>query len=268
MGCFKAREIVLGLSVRCRGEWKEIYDIIEKKKKIEDEEIQEAIRNQKSSFVCITDESFPNASKMSTNPFPLYYYGDISLPFLSKEADRHRNETPNSYQEKMMKKAHRRNDRAFQRRSCRRFWHGNWTGWHRDERSHASGSADHRRPRVGNRCPLPFRKTSTSTTIAAREKGSSFRNIPERPNLWRVTSPSATEYLPRQERYASSVGERYDPALPQPQDRPWNSGVISFPFLRREWGRPHQFPHPGWGETRLELRRHRGGNQRKFLAIS
>ncbi len=105
MGCFKAREIVLGLSVRCRGEWKEIYDIIEKKKKIEDEEIQEAIRNQKSSFVCITDESFPECLKnVYQPPFLLYYYGDISLLSRRRRLTAIGTRAPNSYQEKMMKK--------------------------------------------------------------------------------------------------------------------------------------------------------------------
>lgn len=102
---FKARDIVLALSVKCRGEWKDIYDIIEKKKRISDEEIQDALRNLNSSFVCITDDSFPDCVKsVYQPPFLLYYYGNYSLVSRKRKLAAVGTRTPSEYQEKMTKK--------------------------------------------------------------------------------------------------------------------------------------------------------------------
>lgn len=102
---YTAREIVLGLSVKNQGEWKDIYATIEKKKRIQDEEIEEAVRSLKSSFVCITDESFPECLKtVYQPPFLLYYYGDYSLLNKSKRLTAIGTRSPTPYQEEMTKK--------------------------------------------------------------------------------------------------------------------------------------------------------------------
>lgn len=102
---FKAREIVLALSVKHQGEWKAIYETIEKKKRIQDEEIQQAIRDQKSPYICITDESFPGCLKsVYQPPFLLYYYGNFSLLLKRKRLTVVGTRSPTAYQEEMMKK--------------------------------------------------------------------------------------------------------------------------------------------------------------------
>lgn len=102
---FRARDIVLALSVKCQGEWKDIYDIIEKKKRIADEEIQNAISDQKSSFVCITDDGFPDCVKsVYQPPFLLYYYGNFRLLSRKRKLTAVGTRVPSDYQEQMTKK--------------------------------------------------------------------------------------------------------------------------------------------------------------------
>lgn len=75
-----AREIVLALSIRCDGEWKSVYDIILKKKRLTDEEAKEAILKEKAPYKAIVDKDYPDFFKnVYQPPFLFYYYGNYDL---------------------------------------------------------------------------------------------------------------------------------------------------------------------------------------------
>ncbi len=69
---FRARDIVLALSVKCQGEWKDIYDIIEKKKRIADEEIQNAISDQNPPLSASPTMASRIVSSPSISPLSFY----------------------------------------------------------------------------------------------------------------------------------------------------------------------------------------------------
>lgn len=76
----KARDIVLALSIRCHGEWKDIYDIVAKKIQFTDEEFQKEILKEKAPFFAITDDEYPDYFKsVYQPPFLLYYYGNLDI---------------------------------------------------------------------------------------------------------------------------------------------------------------------------------------------
>ncbi|MCH3966920.1 MAG: DNA-protecting protein DprA [Bacilli bacterium] len=75
-----AREILLTLSFKYKGDWMKIYEAIKKKEPIKDEEKKEAIDKTKANFVTLVDPDYPEFLKtISQPPFLFYYYGDKSL---------------------------------------------------------------------------------------------------------------------------------------------------------------------------------------------
>ena len=75
-----AREILLTLSFKYKGDWMKVYEAIKKKEPIKDEEKKEAIDKTKANFVTLVDPDYPEFLKtISQPPFLFYYYGDKSL---------------------------------------------------------------------------------------------------------------------------------------------------------------------------------------------
>lgn len=99
----KARDIILALSVRCHGEWKDIYEIVVKKIQFTDEEFQKEILKEKAPFFAITDDEYPDYFKsVYQPPFLLYYYGNLDIlnkgPRLTVVGTR----KPNDYQNEVL----------------------------------------------------------------------------------------------------------------------------------------------------------------------
>lgn len=73
-------ETLLTLSIKCKGEWHNLYDLIKNKYKPNDEEIEQAKASCKSNYFSILDERYPDKLKtINKPPILVYYYGDISL---------------------------------------------------------------------------------------------------------------------------------------------------------------------------------------------
>ena len=77
---YEGREILAYYCIKHQGKWDEIYDAINRKEKIDDEEFFKIIRNIKSPYISMLDEEYPEYLKWTYKPpFVLFYYGDISL---------------------------------------------------------------------------------------------------------------------------------------------------------------------------------------------
>ena len=75
------RKALLYVSLKCKGDWVQMYKFItEKLKTIPYKELEEVEKKIRCNYVTIFDEEYPRALKhLSNPPMVLYYYGDISL---------------------------------------------------------------------------------------------------------------------------------------------------------------------------------------------
>ena len=77
---YTAREVLLALSVKHKGDWNKIYRDILRKVPLKDEEVIEAKEKVKCPYITILDNEYPSALKDSYSPpFLIYYYGNYSL---------------------------------------------------------------------------------------------------------------------------------------------------------------------------------------------
>ena len=76
----EGRNLLLYLSIKYEGDWDKIYCAIKAKEKISKEEVEEVVSTNKTPFITIIDDDYPNALKnIYKPPFVLFYYGDLSL---------------------------------------------------------------------------------------------------------------------------------------------------------------------------------------------
>ena len=76
----EGRNLLLYLSIKYEGDWDKIYFAIKAKEKISKEEVEEAVSTNKTPFITIIDDEYPDALKnIYKPPFVLFYYGDLSL---------------------------------------------------------------------------------------------------------------------------------------------------------------------------------------------
>ena len=79
----KAREILLTLAIKHKGDWNGIYTELQAKPQLSEEEINKAldIVNSKGiKFITLVDEEYPNGLKNSFKPpFVLFYYGNKEI---------------------------------------------------------------------------------------------------------------------------------------------------------------------------------------------
>lgn len=73
-------EILLYFSLKYQGDFKKIYQALQNKEKINENEKLELLKNLKSSYTTIVSDDYPESLKqINCPPFVLYYYGDLSL---------------------------------------------------------------------------------------------------------------------------------------------------------------------------------------------
>ncbi len=76
----EAREVLIYLSTIYKGDWNKIFEAIFTKKPIDEKEIKEVIKNQKSKAVTCLDDDYPQQLKpIQKPPFVLFYHGDLSI---------------------------------------------------------------------------------------------------------------------------------------------------------------------------------------------
>jgi len=73
----RGRDIIAGITIYHKNDWKSVYNAIQEKQFIEDEELKELISGLKGNFITIIDEDYPEEFK--TIKFPPF------VIFLSKE---------------------------------------------------------------------------------------------------------------------------------------------------------------------------------------
>lgn len=75
-----ANEILCYESIKCKGDWQEIYKNIQNREIIDEEECRKVLNNCKRKFITILDNNYPeNLKNVFRPPFVLFYEGDISL---------------------------------------------------------------------------------------------------------------------------------------------------------------------------------------------
>ena len=82
MSTFKTRDIVITISMHCRGDYSKMIEVLKTKKKLEDAEIASVYSHFKKGCRALTilDDDYPAFFKSVDNPpLVLYYYGDLSL---------------------------------------------------------------------------------------------------------------------------------------------------------------------------------------------
>ncbi len=73
-------DILIYLSVKYRGNWDKIYDAINQREEVDQEEVQKMYRNLHYKAITLFDNEYPEHLKnIFKPPFVLYYDGDISL---------------------------------------------------------------------------------------------------------------------------------------------------------------------------------------------
>ena len=75
-----AREVLLALSYKYKGEWKKIMSAISNKESIEDVYYEESKSKIKADYLTVIDDDYPvNLRRSNYPPFLLYMYGDKEL---------------------------------------------------------------------------------------------------------------------------------------------------------------------------------------------
>ena len=74
------RILLTYLSIKHKGNWDKIYEIIRSKTHVDEEDVEKTLTNLKSKVVTLLDPEYPdNLKEIYKPPFALFYYGDISL---------------------------------------------------------------------------------------------------------------------------------------------------------------------------------------------
>ena len=75
-----AKQILIYLSIKCGGDWNEIYKCIKTHAKFDKELILNTVKKLKCGAITILDDDYPeNLKRIPYPPIVLFYYGDISL---------------------------------------------------------------------------------------------------------------------------------------------------------------------------------------------
>lgn len=75
-----ARDLLLCLSIKYKGDFKKMLNAIQNKETATEEQLKEANESLKTKFITILDQEYPTELKTVTMPpLVLYYIGDISL---------------------------------------------------------------------------------------------------------------------------------------------------------------------------------------------
>lgn len=80
----QARDILINLSIECKGQWEEMFRYIKSKRPLEKpkENISDILKEQGVNVITVVDKDYPTIFKecgVPTFPFVLYYRGDFSL---------------------------------------------------------------------------------------------------------------------------------------------------------------------------------------------
>lgn len=76
----KAREILIYLSLKHKGDWKKITDTVKEKKPIDSKEAEEEVRKLDWDCITLLDKEYPESLKnFCQPPYVLYYKGNLSL---------------------------------------------------------------------------------------------------------------------------------------------------------------------------------------------
>ena len=77
----EAREVLIYLSYKFKGDWEKIYEALRKKEyNFTKSEVDKALQKLKCKVITILDSNYPTyLRKVFRPPFVLYYYGDICL---------------------------------------------------------------------------------------------------------------------------------------------------------------------------------------------
>lgn len=79
------KEILLYFALKYKGDWNKIYEALERKERVELDELERASKGLKSSFITILDKDYPKRLKaIYQPPFVLFYHGDLSMASQSK----------------------------------------------------------------------------------------------------------------------------------------------------------------------------------------
>ncbi len=74
------REILLYFALKHNGDWKKIYDSLEKKEVVEIDAVKELENYSESGYITILDKEYPARLKnIHQPPFVLFYKGDVSV---------------------------------------------------------------------------------------------------------------------------------------------------------------------------------------------
>ena len=75
-----ARDVILYLSLKYKGDWNSIFTAVRTKEKFDKEHYKELVKDIKCSYVTILDSNYPQSLKtIYRPPFVLFYYGDLDL---------------------------------------------------------------------------------------------------------------------------------------------------------------------------------------------
>ncbi|MGN1295547.1 MAG: DNA-processing protein DprA [Bacilli bacterium] len=76
----KIRDILLYFSYKYKGDWQNIFDALQRKETVNEEEVNASIKKVGNNFITILDDDYPSKLKnIYRPPFVLYYKGDKLL---------------------------------------------------------------------------------------------------------------------------------------------------------------------------------------------
>lgn len=82
----KARDVLIYLAIKYKGDWERIYQDIRKKAPLDIEDMNKTLPTLKTNAVTLVDDDYPSELKKSNMPpFVLFYHGDLSLADKSKD---------------------------------------------------------------------------------------------------------------------------------------------------------------------------------------
>lgn len=73
-------EILLYFAIKYEGDWDQIYSAINRKEKVNTDELKDIIKKETNKFITLIDKEYPSRLKnIYKPPFVLFYRGDLSL---------------------------------------------------------------------------------------------------------------------------------------------------------------------------------------------
>lgn len=74
------RKVLLYFALKYKGDFNKIFEAIKEKEAVTQQQLDEVEKKIKCNYITLIDNNYPNYLKhISTPPFVLFYYGDISL---------------------------------------------------------------------------------------------------------------------------------------------------------------------------------------------